>query len=172
MPKIDIGTVKDMKMSEGRVVRAAKGIGWAWDWQPAPVGDGNILNLSVAPDNSANIPNHWLVESFNPLIMYAVPGQTSALTGWPFLAKAATRYRISWDFETNYTWSGGDRYRVREDATGSNTGKLFSAHTSAPLIDSREFYNVTERTLWIGPAAVISGTQRLKVNKFLLEIVA
>ena len=155
--------------TQGSPILSMKGSGWAMP----KAGDGNILNLNVAPD-STGTANHWVVESFNPLLMGAAPGLTSALTGWPFLAKANTRYRITWDFTPiGFTWNGGDRFRLRNDNTGSNTGKIASSSTANSLANSQEFVNNVsfDRMLWIGPAAVISGAQRLRVNKFFLEIV-
>lgn len=155
-------------MSGGIKVLAAKGVNWNWAIQED---DGNLLDLTVPPAQPEGV-NYWEVESFNPLVLKPKAGATSGLTGWPVLFKASTRYRISWDYTpVGFTWNGGDRVRGRTDNTGSSTSPAIRVSTSAPLVDSYEYWNSAERMMWIGPAAVISGTQRLIVNRFYLETV-
>lgn len=145
-----------------------------WRTPPSAPVETNLLDLSVPPASPEGV-NYWVVDTFNPLIMGAKPGATSALTGWPFLARASTRYRISWDYTPiGFSWTGGDRVRCRIDDTGSSssTGRVFSQSSANPLVSSFEYYNSSERMMWIGPAAVISGAQRLQVNRFFLEVVS
>lgn len=167
MPKLDLRSVVAAKSAIG-IVRGMKGVGWSWDYD-YPVDDGNLIDLSVPPAQPEGV-NYWEVESFNPLVLKPKDGATSGLTGWPVLFEASTRYRISWDYTPiDFIWNGGDRIRGRTDDTGSSTSPTIRVSSANPLVGSYEYWNSPERMMWIGPAAVISGTQRLQVNRLFVE---